>query len=102
MAAAGNTAAAWQETGRPPTWTRRQLIDGIRWRTRTGAPWRDVPPHGVPAQLPCRPPNPSKNHAYDSRTNAPRSHSPHPDRRPQAHTFASPWRCRQRYGGPAP
>ncbi|WP_420714421.1 transposase [Streptomyces sp. NRRL WC-3744] len=23
--------------------TRRQLIDGIRWRTRTGAPWRDVP-----------------------------------------------------------
>jgi transposase len=24
-------------------WTRRQLIDGIRWRTRTGAPWRDVP-----------------------------------------------------------
>ncbi|WP_432161511.1 IS5 family transposase [Streptomyces sp. NRRL F-5630] len=29
--------------GRPPTWTRRQLIDGIRWRTRTGAPWRDVP-----------------------------------------------------------
>ncbi|MEU6456529.1 IS5 family transposase [Streptomyces sp. NPDC047065] len=29
--------------GRPPIWTRRQLIDGIRWRTRTGAPWRDVP-----------------------------------------------------------
>ncbi|WP_413254318.1 IS5 family transposase [Streptomyces canus] len=29
--------------GRPPVWTRRQLIDGIRWRTRTGAPWRDVP-----------------------------------------------------------
>ncbi|WP_308312683.1 transposase [Streptomyces sp. ISL-11] len=24
-------------------WARRQLIDGIRWRTRTGAPWRDVP-----------------------------------------------------------
>lgn len=22
---------------------RRQLIDGIRFRTRTGAPWRDVP-----------------------------------------------------------
>ncbi|WP_406460536.1 transposase [Streptomyces sp. NBC_01622] len=21
----------------------RALIDGIRWRTRTGAPWRDVP-----------------------------------------------------------
>jgi transposase len=29
--------------GRPPTWTRRQLIDGIRWRVRVGAPWRDVP-----------------------------------------------------------
>ncbi|UDM05450.1 IS5 family transposase [Streptomyces longhuiensis] len=29
--------------GRPQLWTRRQLIDGIRWRTRTGAPWRDVP-----------------------------------------------------------
>jgi transposase len=29
--------------GRPPTWSRRQLIDGIRWRVRTGAPWRDVP-----------------------------------------------------------
>ncbi|WP_244942949.1 IS5 family transposase [Streptomyces inhibens] len=29
--------------GRPPVWTRRQLIDGIRWRTRTGAPWREVP-----------------------------------------------------------
>ncbi|MFE6806332.1 transposase [Streptomyces sp. NPDC057681] len=23
--------------GRPALWTRRQLIDGIRWRTRTGA-----------------------------------------------------------------
>lgn len=29
--------------GRPPKWSRRQLIDGIRWRIRTGAPWRDVP-----------------------------------------------------------
>jgi transposase len=32
-----------KRTGRPPTWTKRQLIDGIRWRTRVGAPWRDVP-----------------------------------------------------------
>lgn len=32
-----------KKPGRPPTWTRRQLIDGIRWRTRTGSPWRDVP-----------------------------------------------------------
>lgn len=30
-------------TGRPPKWSKRQLIDGIRWRTRVGAPWRDVP-----------------------------------------------------------
>jgi transposase len=30
--------------GRPPKWTKRQLIDGIRWRVRVGAPWRDVPP----------------------------------------------------------
>jgi transposase len=29
--------------GRPSQWTRRQLIDGIRWRVRVGAPWRDVP-----------------------------------------------------------
>jgi transposase len=31
------------KSGRPPVWTRRQLIEGMRWRTRTGAPWRDVP-----------------------------------------------------------
>ena len=29
--------------GRPRRWTLRQLIDGIRFRTRTGCPWRDVP-----------------------------------------------------------
>ncbi|WP_407921492.1 IS5 family transposase [Actinomadura soli] len=29
--------------GRPSKWTKRQLIDGIRWRVRTGTPWRDVP-----------------------------------------------------------
>jgi transposase len=29
--------------GRPSRWTKRQLIDGIRWRIRVGAPWRDVP-----------------------------------------------------------
>jgi transposase len=28
--------------GRPAT-GRRRLIDGIRWRVRTGAPWRDLP-----------------------------------------------------------
>lgn len=29
--------------GRPPIWPRRQLIDGIRFRVRTGVPWRDIP-----------------------------------------------------------
>ncbi|MCP2353140.1 transposase [Nonomuraea thailandensis] len=32
-----------RKPGRPPTWTKRQLINGIRWRVRVGAPWRDVP-----------------------------------------------------------
>ncbi|KXK59692.1 transposase [Micromonospora rosaria] len=32
-----------KKPGRPPKWSKRQLIDGIRWRTRVGAPWRDVP-----------------------------------------------------------
>ncbi|UQW99309.1 IS5 family transposase [Streptomyces sp. RerS4] len=32
-----------KKPGRPPVWTRRQLIDGIRFRTRTGVPWRDMP-----------------------------------------------------------
>ena len=29
-------------TGRRPR-DRRQVINGIRWRVRTGAPWRDIP-----------------------------------------------------------
>ncbi len=33
-----------KKPGRPPAWTRRQLINGIRWRVRAGTPWRDVPP----------------------------------------------------------
>ena len=32
-----------RKPGRPPQWDRRLLIDGIRWRVRVGAPWRDVP-----------------------------------------------------------
>jgi transposase len=32
-----------RKPGRPRKWQLRQLIDGIRWRTRVGAPWRDVP-----------------------------------------------------------
>ncbi|GAA2467611.1 IS5 family transposase [Streptomyces mauvecolor] len=31
------------KAGRPPVWPRRQLIDGKRFRVRTGVPWRDVP-----------------------------------------------------------
>lgn len=33
-----------KKPGRPPLWTKRQLVDGIRWRVRVGSPWRDVPP----------------------------------------------------------
>ena len=32
-----------RKSGRPSQWTKRQLINGIRWRVRVGAPWRDVP-----------------------------------------------------------
>lgn len=39
-----------RKPGRPPKWSKRQLIDGIRWRTRVGAPWRDVPPDYGPWQ----------------------------------------------------
>jgi transposase len=34
--------------GRPPKWTKRQLINGIRWRIRNGTPWRDVPAEYAP------------------------------------------------------
>ncbi len=33
-----------------PSRSRRRLVDGIRWRVRTGAPWRDVPPEYGPWQ----------------------------------------------------
>jgi transposase len=36
--------------GRPVVWSKRQLIDGIRWRVRTGAPWRDLPERFGPWQ----------------------------------------------------
>jgi transposase len=36
--------------GRPPRWTKRQLVDGIRWRARTGAAWRDIPARYGPWQ----------------------------------------------------
>ncbi|MEU3747673.1 MULTISPECIES: transposase [Streptomyces] len=31
------------KAGRPPVRPLRQLTDGIRFRVRTGVPWRDVP-----------------------------------------------------------
>src|SRR5215203_4770487 len=40
-----------KKSGRPPTWSKRQLINGIRWRTRTGGPWRDVPARYGPWQM---------------------------------------------------
>jgi len=39
-----------KKSGRPPLWSKRKLINGIRWRTRTGAPWRDVPARYGPWQ----------------------------------------------------
>lgn len=35
---------AGMKAGRPPRWSKRRLIDGIRWRIRAGSPWRDIPP----------------------------------------------------------
>ncbi|MCS0635930.1 transposase [Streptomyces sp. LP05-1] len=35
--------------GRPSV-GRRKLIDGIRWRVRTGAPWRDLPSESDPGR----------------------------------------------------
>jgi transposase len=32
-----------RKRGRPTAFTRRDQVNPIRWRTRTGAPWRDVP-----------------------------------------------------------
>jgi transposase len=39
-----------RKVGRPPKWSKRQLIDGIRWRVRVGSPWRDVPSQYGPWQ----------------------------------------------------
>jgi transposase len=36
--------------GRPPVHPRRRMIDGVRWRVRVGAPWRDVPERYGPWQ----------------------------------------------------
>jgi transposase len=39
-----------KKPGRPPDWSKRQLVDAIRWRTRVGAPWRDIPERYGPWQ----------------------------------------------------
>lgn len=39
-----------KKPGRPPRWSKRRLIDGIRWRVRVGSPWRDVPARYGPWQ----------------------------------------------------
>ena len=39
-----------KKAGRPRKWPLRLLVDGIRWRTRAGSPWRDVPPEYGPWQ----------------------------------------------------
>lgn len=41
---------ARKKAGRPPKWSKRRLIDGIRWRVRVGSPWRDVPARYGPWQ----------------------------------------------------
>ncbi|WP_279592262.1 transposase [Streptomyces sp. KS 21] len=41
------------KAGHPPVWSRRQLIDGIRFRVRTGVPWRDVPVDGAGRGVRC-------------------------------------------------
>ncbi|WP_377273391.1 transposase [Peterkaempfera sp. SMS 1(5)a] len=38
---------------RPRTWNHRQLIDGIRWRARTGTPWRALPKQYGPWARAC-------------------------------------------------
>jgi len=47
---AGIGAAAAVAAGPAAGVAKRQLIDGIRWRVRTGAPWRDVPSRYGPWQ----------------------------------------------------
>jgi transposase len=41
------------KSGRPPVHTKRQLINGIRFRTRTGIPWRDLPERHGPWETVC-------------------------------------------------
>ncbi|GAA2634930.1 hypothetical protein GCM10010411_87260 [Actinomadura fulvescens] len=50
MGGAGAAAARAEKAGRPPKWSKRRLIDGIRWRVRVSSPWRDVPARYGPWQ----------------------------------------------------
>ncbi|WP_429727768.1 transposase [Amycolatopsis thermalba] len=43
MDGTGTTAAHRQKAWPLAKWTERSLINGIRWRIRVGAPWRDIP-----------------------------------------------------------
>jgi transposase len=45
----GDLLPAAAHTGRPPR-DRRQVLDGIFWILRTGAPWRDLPEEFGPWQ----------------------------------------------------
>lgn len=50
-----NSGRYWSRCCRSRCWagpavSRRRLIDGIRWRVRTGAPWRDLPSEYGPWQ----------------------------------------------------
>ncbi|WP_078887916.1 transposase [Streptomyces sp. NRRL S-118] len=42
-----------KQPGRPRTWTHRKLNDGIRCRTRAGAPWRNLPERYGPWDRAC-------------------------------------------------
>lgn len=41
------------KAGRSPVHTKRQLINGMRFRTRTGVPWRDLPERYGPWETVC-------------------------------------------------
>ncbi|WP_233157243.1 MULTISPECIES: transposase [Amycolatopsis] len=53
MDGTGTTAAHRQKAWPLAKWTERSLINGIRWRIRVGAPWRDIPQVDGPWQTGC-------------------------------------------------
>ncbi|MFJ8664143.1 transposase [Streptomyces sp. NPDC093795] len=88
--AGGGTGAVVSDGGqggRPPVWPRRQLINGIRFRVRTGVPWRDVPriPQWPTATFrPHRPPRTSHGRVRNQPPQEPprRRHAVRQTRRP--------------------